>query len=76
MYRRIPPRPPTLDESLSRFASFPQTGVSIAQMIAFGRSPLSPGTILKSSQFLTDELPIRLAHRVKQLGLLQLSGMK
>jgi pyruvate dehydrogenase kinase 2/3/4 len=35
-------------------------------MILFGQNP-SQGTLLKASQFLAEELPIRLSHRVKEL---------
>ncbi|CAG8569333.1 616_t:CDS:10 [Ambispora gerdemannii] len=59
-----------LNEKIRHFAKFPQTGVSLRQMVLFGRkigqNP-SPGTLLRASQFLAEELPIRLAHRVKEL---------
>lgn len=51
---------------LHHFASFPQTGISLRQMVQFGRNP-NPGTILQAGSFLAEELPIRLAHRVKEL---------
>lgn len=35
-------------------------------MILFGQDP-SQGTLLKASQFLSEELPIRLSHRVVEL---------
>lgn len=35
-------------------------------MVQFGRIP-SPGTILQAGNFLAEELPVRLAHRVKEL---------
>lgn len=35
-------------------------------MVLFGQNP-SQGTLLKASQFLLEELPVRLAHRVKEL---------
>jgi len=53
-------------DKVHHFASFPQTGVSLQQMVLFGRNP-SQGTLLKASQFLAEELPVRLAHRVKEL---------
>lgn len=56
----------TLSSKISYFASFPQTGVSLRQMVEFGRTP-SQGTLLKGALFLADELPIRLAHRVVEL---------
>ncbi|KZP33918.1 mitochondrial pyruvate dehydrogenase [Athelia psychrophila] len=57
---------PALWDKIHHFASFPQTGVSLQQMVLFGKNP-SQGTLLKASQFLAEELPIRLAHRVKEL---------
>jgi len=53
-------------DKIHHFASFPQTGVSLQQMALFGQNP-SQGTLLKGSQFLAEELPVRLAHRVKEL---------
>ncbi|KAG6811522.1 hypothetical protein H0H92_007035 [Tricholoma furcatifolium] len=41
--------------------------VSLQQMVLFGQNP-SQGTLLKASQFLAEELPVRLAHRVKELS--------
>jgi len=35
-------------------------------MVQFGEKP-SPGTLFRASQFLSEELPIRLAHRVQEL---------
>ncbi|KAG9304378.1 hypothetical protein G9A89_019940 [Geosiphon pyriformis] len=63
MAYRIAPR---LNEKIKYFAKFPQTGVSLRQMVMFGQNP-SQGTLLRASQFLAEELPIRLAHRVKEL---------
>lgn len=40
--------------------------VSLQQMVLFGQNP-SQGTLLKASQFLVEELPIRLSHRVVEL---------
>ncbi|KAK4511733.1 uncharacterized protein ATC70_007277 [Mucor velutinosus] len=57
---------PQLYEKIKHFAKFPQTGVSLRQMVMFGQKP-SPATFFKASQFLHEELPIRLAHRVKEL---------
>lgn len=53
-------------DKIHHFASFPQTGVSLQQMVLFGQVP-SQGTLFKASQFLAEELPIRLAHRVREL---------
>ena len=41
-------------------------GVSLRQMVQFGEKP-STGTLFRASQFLSEELPIRLAHRVQEL---------
>jgi len=35
-------------------------------MVRFGQNP-SQGTLLNASQFLLEELPVRLAHRAKEL---------
>ncbi|KAJ2379147.1 [Pyruvate dehydrogenase (acetyl-transferring)] kinase isozyme 2, partial [Coemansia sp. RSA 2611] len=55
-----------LASKIAHFARFPQTGVSLRQMVEFGQNP-SQGTLLRGAQFLHDELPIRLAHRVVEL---------
>ncbi|KAG2223130.1 hypothetical protein INT45_005686 [Circinella minor] len=57
---------PQLYDKIKHFAKFPQTGVSLRQMVMFGQKP-TKGTMFKASQFLHEELPIRLAHRVKEL---------
>ncbi|KAI5479181.1 hypothetical protein MNV49_004042 [Pseudohyphozyma bogoriensis] len=57
---------PALWKQIAHYATFPQTGVSLRQMVMFGQNP-SQGTLLRASQFLAEELPIRLAHRVKEL---------
>ncbi|KAM0748315.1 pyruvate dehydrogenase kinase [Meredithblackwellia eburnea MCA 4105] len=57
---------PALWKQLHHYSTFPQTGVSLRQMVRFGQNP-SQGTLLRASQFLAEELPIRLAHRVKEL---------
>ncbi|KAF8903874.1 mitochondrial pyruvate dehydrogenase [Gymnopilus junonius] len=57
---------PAIWDKIHHFASFPQTGVSLQQMVLFGQNP-SQGTLLKAGQFLAEELPVRLAHRVKEL---------
>ncbi|KAH8106517.1 alpha-ketoacid dehydrogenase kinase [Phellopilus nigrolimitatus] len=45
-------------DRIHHFASFPQTGVSLQQMVLFGQNP-SQGTLFKASQFLVelDQLP-------------------
>ena len=40
--------------------------MSLQQMVLFGQNP-SQGTLFKASQFLAEELPVRLAHRMKEL---------
>ncbi|CEG69781.1 Putative Pyruvate dehydrogenase kinase [Rhizopus microsporus] len=60
------PLSPQLYDKIKYFAKFPQTGVSLRQMVMFGQKP-SKATLFKASQFLHEELPIRLAHRVKEL---------
>ncbi|KAL2160863.1 hypothetical protein VTH06DRAFT_1060 [Thermothelomyces fergusii] len=55
-----------LMETIRHYASFPATGVSLRQMVQFGEKP-STGTLFRASQFLAEELPIRLAHRVQEL---------
>ncbi|KAF7713512.1 PDK/BCKDK protein kinase family protein [Penicillium ucsense] len=57
----------SLMETIRHYASFPATGVSLRQMVQFGDRP-STGTLFRASQFLSEELPIRLAHRVQDLG--------
>ncbi|KAF2173046.1 hypothetical protein M409DRAFT_62675 [Zasmidium cellare ATCC 36951] len=56
-----------LMETIKHYSSFPATGVSLRQMVQFGSNP-STGTLFRASQFLSEELPIRLAHRVQELG--------
>ncbi|CCU77197.1 unnamed protein product [Blumeria hordei] len=55
-----------LMETIKHYSSFPATGVSLRQMVQFGERP-STGTLFQASQFLSEELPIRLAHRVQEL---------
>ncbi|PPQ90656.1 hypothetical protein CVT25_004708 [Psilocybe cyanescens] len=52
---------PAIWDKIHHFGSFPQTGVSLQQMVLFGQNP-SQGTLLKAK-----ELTVRLAHRVKEL---------
>ncbi|KAI9888259.1 MAG: hypothetical protein M1814_000798 [Vezdaea aestivalis] len=60
---------PGLAETIKHYAAFPATGVSLRQMVQFGEHP-STGTLFRASQFLAEELPIRLAHRVRELDTL------
>ncbi|TQW11521.1 hypothetical protein V2A60_001426 [Cordyceps javanica] len=55
-----------LMDTIRHYAQFPATGVSLRQMVQFGDKP-STGTLFRASQFLSEELPIRLAHRVREL---------
>lgn len=55
-----------LQKKIYNYARFPATGVSMQQMVQFG-SRSSAGTLFRASQFVAEELPIRLAHRVKDL---------
>ncbi|KAH6906630.1 mitochondrial branched-chain alpha-ketoacid dehydrogenase kinase-domain-containing protein [Coprinopsis sp. MPI-PUGE-AT-0042] len=57
---------PSQWERIHHYASLPRTGVSLQQLVQFGQDP-SIGTLLRGSQFLSKELPIRLAHRVQEL---------
>ncbi|KAI9293750.1 alpha-ketoacid dehydrogenase kinase [Neoconidiobolus thromboides FSU 785] len=63
MFTKIPQQ---LYRDITHFSKFPQTGVSLSQMVKFGHHP-SIGTLLKASQFVSEELPVRLAHRVVEL---------
>lgn len=54
-------------DTIKHYSGFPATGVSLRQMVQFGERP-SQGTLFRASQFLSEELPIRLAHRVQELG--------
>ncbi|KAK0973526.1 [Pyruvate dehydrogenase (acetyl-transferring)] kinase isozyme 2 [Friedmanniomyces endolithicus] len=56
-----------LMDTIEHYSKFPATGVSLRQMVQFGQN-VSTGTLFRASQFLSEELPIRLAHRVQELG--------
>ncbi|KAI9833425.1 MAG: hypothetical protein M1826_007523 [Phylliscum demangeonii] len=67
-----------LMDTIKHYSSFPATGVSLRQMVQFGERPSTgqcaeaapadaPRTLFRASQFLSEELPIRLAHRVQEL---------
>lgn len=53
--------------TVSSRLSSPVIGISLHQMVQFG-SNSSQGTLFRASQFIHEELPIRLAHRVKELA--------
>ncbi|KAI3616298.1 pyruvate dehydrogenase kinase [Moniliophthora roreri] len=57
----------TLWDKINHFASFQQSSVSLRHLLLFGQNP-SEGMLCKASQFLAEELPIRLAHRIKELN--------
>lgn len=57
---------PELAKKIGHYAEFPASGVSLRQMVQFGGNP-SDGTLFRAAQFIVEELPIRLAHRVKDL---------
>ena len=73
-----------LMSTISHYSGFPATGVSLRQMVQFGERPstgvqeaqrpkgihtdITAGTLFRASQFLSEELPVRLAHRVEELG--------
>ncbi|RKP00080.1 hypothetical protein CXG81DRAFT_13659 [Caulochytrium protostelioides] len=56
-------------EKIKHYATFQQTPVSLRQMVEFGHRP-SQLTLLRATQFVHHELPIRLAHRVVELDAL------
>ena len=53
-------------DRIKYFSAFPQTSVSLSQMVKFGQN-LDPVVLLKGSKFVHRELPVRLAHRVVEL---------
>lgn len=55
-----------LRDNIYKYAAYQQTLISLRQMVQFGPNPL-PGSIFLASQFLVEELPIRLALKVKDL---------
>ncbi|EGW33829.1 uncharacterized protein SPAPADRAFT_59187 [Spathaspora passalidarum NRRL Y-27907] len=55
-----------LKSKIFQYAAHNQTPVSLRQMVQFGPSP-SPGSIFLASKFIVEELPIRLAKKVKDL---------
>ncbi|ODV94869.1 hypothetical protein PACTADRAFT_50723 [Pachysolen tannophilus NRRL Y-2460] len=57
---------PKLRQEIYNYAKLQPTGVSLKDMVKFGPKP-SAGTLFHASQFVVQELPVRLAHRVKEL---------
>ncbi|KXS16257.1 alpha-ketoacid dehydrogenase kinase [Gonapodya prolifera JEL478] len=58
--------PPWVAERVKAFLQLPQTPVSLHQMTQFGHQP-SPLLILRGTQFMREELAVRIAHRVAEL---------
>jgi pyruvate dehydrogenase kinase 2/3/4 len=58
--------PSALLDNVQRLSKIPQTSVSLKEMVQFGRIPTQQ-VVFRGCQFLSKELPIRLAHRVTQL---------
>ncbi|KAJ3136961.1 hypothetical protein HK100_001240 [Physocladia obscura] len=61
----------SLKAQIRQSAAHRQTQVSLKQMVNFGRN-VTPYTLLRSSTFLSRELPIRLAKRISELDSLPL----
>eukprot|EP00735_Rhodelphis_limneticus_P004644 TRINITY_DN16265_c0_g1::TRINITY_DN16265_c0_g1_i1::g.3117::m.3117 TRINITY_DN16265_c0_g1::TRINITY_DN16265_c0_g1_i1::g.3117 ORF type:complete len:392 (+),score=16.05,sp/Q9SBJ1/PDK_ARATH/46.61/5e-94,BCDHK_Adom3/PF10436.4/3.5e-52,HATPase_c/PF02518.21/2e-18,HATPase_c_3/PF13589.1/0.00028 TRINITY_DN16265_c0_g1_i1:27-1178(+) len=55
-----------LESKIDIFSHKPQTPVSLNQLLYFGRA-MTPQKILTSAQFLHPELPIRVAHRIREI---------
>lgn len=51
---------------LAHYARFAPTALSLSQMAQFGRTATT-ATAFRSAQFMADELPVRLAHKVNEL---------
>ncbi|EEB06356.1 pyruvate dehydrogenase kinase Pkp1 [Schizosaccharomyces japonicus yFS275] len=56
----------SLREKINILAHYPQTGLSLKQLVYFGKNPTA-GKVYRAGLFLRDELPIRFAHRIKEL---------
>ncbi|CAH0475770.1 unnamed protein product [Peronospora belbahrii] len=56
----------TLASKLYELAQLPQTGVSLQYLLEFGTS-ITREKLIQSARFLHDELPVRYAHRIKNL---------
>ena len=67
------PVSPRLESACARWSSLGkdhlQVKISTLSLAQAGILTVSnPGTLFRASQFLSEELPIRLAHRVQELG--------
>ena len=51
---------------IEEMARLPQTGVSLQYLLEFGTS-ISPQKLIQSARFLHEEMPVRYAHRIKNL---------
>ena len=56
----------SINERLNEYSRLPQRGVTLQQLLSVGERP-SPLALLASAQFLSQQLPIRLAKRVMEL---------
>jgi pyruvate dehydrogenase kinase 2/3/4 len=56
----------SLLEKIDYLSQFKQRGVTLKQLFDFGSNP-SPETLLIGARFLHNELPVRLAHRIREL---------
>lgn len=55
-----------LAKQIAHYAKFPAQSVPMRQMVQFGPNPTA-GTLFRASQFVQEELPIRLGHRIRDL---------
>ncbi|KAA8910536.1 dehydrogenase kinase [Sphaerosporella brunnea] len=57
----------TVEEELIKLASRPLRPLTLADLIRFGRPPLSPKSLLASARFTRENLPVRLSRRILAL---------
>src|SRR4029453_1622405 len=62
----LSPYPEALLERIRYLAQFKQRPVTLQQLFEVGSTPSDEG-LLRESQFMHQELPVRLAHRVQEL---------
>ncbi|CAH0490919.1 unnamed protein product [Peronospora farinosa] len=53
-------------DKINELAQLPQTGVSLQYLLEFGTG-ISPQKLIRSARFLHEEMPVRYAHRIKNL---------
>ena len=58
---------PELSKQILHYASFHQRSVTLRHMVMFGEVNITPARLFRSSHFMREELPVRLAHRVVEL---------